>query len=109
MDFKVTSSGKKLFSLEAKRKILAELDKGKSPADISREYGVPIRYFQAWRESFARGGTTGLSTGEEVVPVSEYKKLNEQIKQLQRALGKMTLERDVLKDAVDIATKKKWI
>jgi hypothetical protein len=41
------------------------------------------------------------------VPVSELKKAYEEIQRLQRALGKMTLERDILKEAQEIASEQK--
>jgi transposase InsO family protein len=37
-----------------------------------------------------------------MVPFREWKKLREENKHLQQALGKMTVERDILKDAVEI-------
>lgn len=48
-----------------------------------------------------------------MVPISEYKKtvqeLQEELKRVKKSLANMTVDRDILKEAVDIATKKKWI
>ena len=41
--------------------------------------------------------------------MSEYKKALEEIKNLGRSLVNMTVDRDILKEAHDIAVKKKWI
>ena len=46
---------------------------------------------------------------EESVPASEYRKAIEEIKNLRRSLVNMTVDRDILKEAHDIAVKKKWI
>ena len=43
MEYKVSKTGKKTFSVEAKKRILSELDKGRSPAEVSREYEVPLK------------------------------------------------------------------
>ena len=52
---------------------------------------------------------TELFDWTRMVPLSELKKAQEEIKRLQRALGKKTMDCDILQDAVDIAPKKKWI
>jgi len=109
LEYKITSNGKRLFSFEAKKRILSELDSGKSPAEISRQCGVPIRYFQAWRSAFIKGAHVGLKSNEEVVPLSAFKKLEDEVKKLRQTLGKVVQEREILKDAVEIASKKKWI
>ena len=43
------------------------------------------------------------------MPVSEVRRLEAEKKALERALGEMTMERNILRDAVEIARKKKWI
>jgi hypothetical protein len=47
-----------------------------------------------------------------VISTSEHERvifeLHKKLKNLKRSLADMTVERDILKDAVDIATKKKW-
>ena len=40
---------------------------------------------------------------EEVVPASEYRALQAQVKELQRLLGKKTMESEILKEALEIA------
>jgi transposase len=44
-----------------------------------------------------------------VVPASELAAARAQIAQLQRMLGKKTMEAEILKEAVDFAREKKWI
>ena len=41
---------------------------------------------------------------EEVVAASEYRSLQNQIRELQRLLGKKTLEAEILKEALEVAT-----
>ncbi len=50
-----------------------------------------------------------VSSGEEVVPASELTAAMKQIKELQRLLGKKTMEVELLKEAVEYGRAKKWI
>ena len=44
-----------------------------------------------------------------MVPASELATARVEISKLQRILGKKTLENEILKEAVEYATEKKWI
>ena len=44
-----------------------------------------------------------------MVPVSEVKALKTKIRELERLLGKKTMEVEILKDAIEIAREKKLI
>ncbi|MBT1080480.1 hypothetical protein KJ045_16210 [Pseudomonas aeruginosa] len=52
---------------------------------------------------------SAVSAGEAVVPASELSDALRQIRELQRMLGKKTMEAEVLKEAVEIARSRKWI
>jgi transposase len=43
------------------------------------------------------------------VPASEYRALQHQVRELQRLLGKKTLENEVLRDALELAAKKRLL
>jgi len=55
-----------------------------------------------------KGALTAVTAGESVVPVSELAAARAQIAQLQRMLGKKTMEAEILKEAVEFAREKKW-
>jgi transposase len=103
------AQGKKRYTAEEKRRVLEEVSSGGTPAEIARKYGIRIQNVYRWRRLWANGGPTALKSDEPVVPVSELRKAYDEIQRLQRALGKMTLERDILKEAQEIASKKKWL
>lgn len=44
-----------------------------------------------------------------MVPASELSDALKQIRELQRMLGKKTMEAEILKEAVEIARSRKWI
>jgi transposase len=48
---------------------------------------------------------SAVGAGEEVVPASEYRALQHQVRELQRLLGKKTLENEVLRAGIDAAKK----
>lgn len=54
-------------------------------------------------------GETGLKKDEPVVPASEVKAMQARIRELERLLGRKTEEAEILKDALEIARKKKLL
>lgn len=62
-----------------------------------------------WRKLEREGALTAVQAGESVVPASELAAARAEIAQLQRMLGKKTMEAEILKEAVEIARSKKWI
>jgi hypothetical protein len=50
-----------------------------------------------------------VTAGESVVPASDLAAARAEIAKLLRVLGKKTLENEILKEAVEYATEKKWI
>lgn len=55
------------------------------------------------------GGATAVAADEQVVSISEVASLKKRIAELERVLGKKTMENEVLKAAVELARKKKLI
>ena len=62
-----------------------------------------------WRKLERQGALTAVQAGEAVVPASELAAARAEISKLQRILGKKTLKNEILKEAVEYATEKKWI
>lgn len=50
-----------------------------------------------------------MAAGEEVVPASELSAALKQIRELQRLLGKKTMENEILKEAEEYGQSRKWI
>ena len=109
MEVKKSITGKRIWTGEQKRAILGELDQGFTPAEVARRHEINLQHLYRWRRRFQEGGETALRNDEAVVPVSEVRRLEAEKKALERALGEMTMERNILRDAVEIARKKKWI
>ena len=55
------------------------------------------------------GALTGVGSEETVVPISQLKAAEAKIRQLERILGKKTVDIEILKEAINIAREKKLI
>ena len=66
---------------------------------VARQNGVNPNQLFTWRRLAAQGALTATGAEEEVVPASGYRALQNQIRELQRLLGKKTLEAEILKGA----------
>lgn len=82
---------------------------GMSVSYVARKYGVSASQLFSWRRLAREGRFSAIQAGEEVVPVSELRQLHAQIRELERLLGKKTMENEILKDAVKLAHEKKLI
>lgn len=82
---------------------------GKSVSYVARENDVQVSQLFTWRKAYETGSLIAVGSGEEVVPASEFQDAVKRIKLLEAALGRKTLENEILKEAVDFAKSKKWI
>ena len=82
---------------------------GMSVSLVARQHGVAASQLFTWRRLERQGALAAVGAGEAVVPASELATARAQIAQLQRLLGKKTMENEILKEAVEIAREKKWI
>ncbi|MGK2578788.1 transposase, partial [Escherichia coli] len=76
---------------------------------VARQHGVAASQLFLWRKQYQEGSLTAVAAGEQVVPASELAAAMKQIKELQRLLGKKTMENELLKEAVEYGRAKKWI
>ena len=54
----------------------------------------------------AEGGKEAVRADDEVVPSAKMRELEKRIRELERVLGKKTLENEILREAVKIAHEK---
>ena len=74
---------------------------------VARRHGIAPNQLFAWRRLAAQGALTAAEAGEDVVPASDYQALQAQVRELQRLLGKKTMEAEILKEALTQAHQKK--
>jgi transposase len=82
---------------------------GMSVSLVARRHGVAPNMVFNWRRLYAEGALSAVGAGEEVVPASDFKALQQQVRELQRLLGKKTMENEILRDALEIARPKKLL
>ena len=85
------------------------MEPGMSVSLVAREVGIASSQLFTWKRLYLEGGLSAVGANETVVAASELKEAVQRIKQLERALGRKTLENDILREAVEIAHEKKWI
>jgi transposase len=82
---------------------------GNSVSMVARQFGITAAQLFQWRKAYLQGSLMAVGSNETVVPASELQEAMRRIKQLEGALGRKTLENEILKEAVDFAKAKKWI
>ena len=98
------------WSSEEKLAMVREsLEPGKSVSMVARQHGVNPNQLFHWRKLYQNGSLSAVSAGEEVVPASELSDALKQIRELQRLLGKKTVENEILKEAVEVMKSRKWL
>ena len=88
---------------EKMRLVEATFGPGMTVSLVARQNGIAPNQLFAWRRLAAQGALTATGAGEEVVPASDYRALQNQVRELQRLLGKKTLGAEVLKEALEVA------
>jgi transposase len=74
---------------------------------VARRHGIAPNQLFHWRKLAAQGALLATGRGEEVVPASDYRALQNQVRELQRLLGKKTLEAEVLRETLEVVESKK--
>lgn len=104
-----TVARKRWTSEQKLRMVEATMQPGNSVSRIARENGISPAMLYKWRRLMLKGGSMAVEADDEVVSVAEVRALQKRIRELERSLGRKTLENDILKAAVELARKKKLI
>ena len=106
----ITDQRRRRWSVAEKAALVARTyEPGMSVSLVSRESGVAASMLFQWRKLEREGALVAVGAGEAVVPASQLVAAREEIKRLQRVLGKVTLQNEILKEAVEYSVEKKWI
>ena len=62
---------------------------------VARRHGVAPNQLFTWRRLVVEGALTAAGSGEQVVPASDYRSLQSQVRELQRLLCKKTKLRTI--------------
>lgn len=98
------------WSIEEKRSIAQETYlPGMSVSLIARKHGINPSQLFTWRRLMEEGALEGIRSEEGVVPKGQVRELERRVRELERILGRKTLENEILREAVKLAREKKLI
>jgi transposase len=94
--------------VDQKLAVLAEAAvPGMTISYVARRHGISPSLIFGWRRRMAEGGKEAVRADDEVVAGAEVRALEKRIRELERVLGKKTLENEILREALDLAQPKK--
>jgi transposase len=98
------------YSLDQKLAVLSEAAQpGMSISFIARKHGISPSLLFGWRRRMTEGGKEAVRVDDEVVASAQVRALEKRIRELERVLGKKTLENEILREALKVAQEKKLI
>ena len=96
------------WSVAEKIRLVEEaLEPGMSVSFVARKHGLSPSLLFNWRRRMAEGGREAIRVDDEVIGVARVRQLEERIRELERLLGRKTLEVEILKEALAAARAKK--
>lgn len=96
------------WTTEQKLRIIeASYTPGATVSEVARRHGVAPNLLFRWRRLMTEGGSVAVGSDEKVVSASEVRRLEERVRELERLLGRKTLEVEILRSALDKAESKK--
>ena len=98
------------WTAEEKRTIVQETFlPGMNLSITARKHGINPSQLFLWRRLMEEGALEGIRSEEGVVPKGYVRDLERRVRELERMLGRKTLENEILRDAVKLGREKKLI
>ena len=105
-EFPRKADGRRVFSPEFKRTTAQRVLNGeKTIAELSRELDISPSVIRSWTRRSEDGARTAVAANEDVVPVSQLREAYAKIRELERALGRKTMENEILRAAQEVVKK----
>ncbi len=80
---------------------------GMSVSLVARQAGVAPSLLFRWRRLLVEGGHQAVRADEDVVGTSQVRDLERRVRELERLLGRKTMEVEILREALDAVRVKK--
>src|ERR1700722_15944868 len=95
------SARRRQWTIEQKLQIIEEsFQPGETVSSIARRRGVAPNLLYRWRRLMTEGGAAAVRSDEPVVGSSEVRRLEERVRELERMLGRKTMEVEILREAL---------
>jgi transposase len=92
------------YTAEEKVRLVEQtMQPGMTVSAVARLHGVSSSLLFQWRRRMAEGGQEAVRTDEEVVPISRVRELESRVRELERLLGRKTMETEILREALEQA------
>jgi len=113
-DFEIITDGgrgRRRSSSEKLRIVKETLDETASISIVARRNGVAPNLLYRWRRLTLEGAAVAMSGGDDVRSNRAVRQMEDRIRELERQLGRKTLEVEILKEALDKSRSKKltWL
>src|SRR5713226_10128991 len=100
------TDGRRVYSTDFKRATVQRVvTGGKTVAELSRELDIAPSVIRSWKRFAEAGATTAVQVHEDVVPASHLRDAYAKIRELERALGRKTMEVEILRAAQEVLKK----
>ena len=73
---------------------------GESISAVARHHGVAPNLLYRWRRLMTEGGAVAIEADDRVTGNQDVRKLEERVRDLERLLGRKTMEIEILKEAL---------
>ena len=93
---------------EKVRLVEEAMQPGMSVSYVARQAGISPSQLFAWKRRMLEGGHAAVQADEDVVGTSRVRDLEKRVRDLERLLGRKTMEAEILKEALDIARPKTY-
>lgn len=105
----ITDGGRRRrWTAAEKLRIVEEtLDDRASISVVARRNGVAPNLLYRWRRLMLEGGSVAVSEDDDVTSNKVVRQLEDRIRELERQLGRKTLEAEILREALDKSRSKK--
>jgi transposase len=98
------SDGRRIFTAEFKREHIGRVLRGElTLAELSRKLGIARGLLLRWKRLMTQGAETAVAAHAGMVPASELRAAEEHIRELERLVGRLTVELEALRAALAVA------
>ena len=95
------------YTAEEKVRLVEQtMQPGMTVSAVARLHGVAPSLLFQWRRRMTEGGQEAVRADEEVVPLSRVRELEGRVRELERLLGRKTMETEILREALEAARPK---
>ena len=92
---------------EKVRLVEEAMQPGMSVSFVARKAGIAPSQLFAWKRRMLEGGAAAVQADEDVVAITRVRELEKRVRDLERMLGRKTMEAEILKEALELASPKK--